>query len=140
MVQTSDRTQHHPWITLLTHSISQPFSILHCRFKPEESNSLGVLLLSVTTDDTVYTPRHNVILTMVILHGSSTENGTLRFIFQEQKEFQSQCIPLYAALDMGNDGILIASEKPFSMMTDAKEGEACLIEISKFCQKDIRDL
>ena len=85
---------------------------------------MGVLLLSVTPDEDYGSlhVKHTVILTVVIFSGEADENGEMKFVFEVQKEFQSHSVPLYGSLDSSNQAILVASEKPFTLVTD-KTGE-----------------
>ena len=123
VVHTGKRLEKRDWKVSQIHNVGKPFSILHSNFE-QMSKSLSVLLLSVTPDEDSGSlhVKHTVLLTLVIFSAEAEENGDMKFVFEAQKEFQSHSVPLYGALDSSNQAILVASEKPFALVTE-KSGE-----------------
>ena len=104
--------------------MGKPFSILHSNYG-QTSKTLSTLLLSVTPDEDSGSlhVKHTVLLTVVIFSGEVRENGETKLSFETQKEFQSHSVPLYGALEPNNQAILVASEKPFSLVTEKSRGK-----------------
>ena len=115
--------EKHDWKVAQIHNAGKPFSILHSNFEPT-SKSLSILLLSVSPDEDSGSlhVKHTVFLTVIVFSGEAGENGEMKFGFEVQKEFQSHSVPLYGALESSNQAVLVASEKPFTLVTE-KNGE-----------------
>lgn len=119
ILHTGNRQEQVEWELILIQKIDQPFSILHSNFEPN-LKTLSCLLLSVTTDeesDSVHV-KHTVVLTLLVFSAEIGDKGETKFVFEVQKEFQSRSVPLYGALEPSNKAILLASEKPFYLVTD----------------------
>ena len=146
ILHTGNRLEKQEWKVSQIYNVRKPFSILHSNFEPT-SKSLSALLLSVTPDEDSESlhVRHTVILTVVVFSGELGENGEVRFAFEAQKEFQSHSVPVYGALESSNKAILVATEKPFSLVTEKNGGMqlSCLklnwllnTELQNYCTDD----
>ena len=104
-------------------SVGKPFSILHANLDPT-SGSLATVLLSVTPDEDSgsFHVKHRVLLTIVVFAGEVRENEVVKFSFETQKEFQSHVVPMYGALEPSNQTVLVATEKPFFLVSDKNGG------------------
>ncbi|XP_028392291.1 nudC domain-containing protein 1-like [Dendronephthya gigantea] len=122
VIHTGNRLDKHTWKVAQMQSVGKPFSILHTNLEPT-SSSLAAVLLSVTPDEDSgsFHVKHRVLLTVLVFAGEVGENGAVKFSFETQKEFQSHVVPLYGAIEPGNQKILVATEKPFFLVSDKDE-------------------
>lgn len=128
ILHTGNRLEQVEWEVILIHKLDKPFSILHSYFDPN-SKTLNCLLMSVTTEETdgIHV-KHDVVLTLLVFSAEVGGKGETRFVFEVQKEFQSRSVPVYGALEPSNTAILLASEKPFCLVTDKSKG-LCLQQL-----------
>ena len=124
VINTGIRSEKQDWKVTQIHNVGKPFSILHSNFEAT-SKTLSALLLSVTPDEDSGSlhVKHTVLLTVAIFSREAGENGEMKFSFEAQKEFQSHSVPLYGAIEPDNQAILVASEKPFSLVHEKSGGE-----------------
>ena len=116
ILNTEDRERSCLWKLVHTFQLDRPFIILHCTQSKE--NALGCLLLSIIDDKDAKTVQesHLVYLNLVLFSQSVTSSGSPDFTTEKVFEFLGHTTPVYASVEPGVNGILVASERLFYLV------------------------
>ena len=122
LLQTDGRTKEDShnvsWKVAMVYQFNRPSLILHT-IHCKETGSVSCLLLSITDNDasTSVKDTHVVHLELITFsQGKCLSSGSINYICEEIQHFTGYTAPMYAAIEPGRTAILVASEKPFSLV------------------------
>lgn len=118
------------WKVALVYEFDIPFVIVHAT-QDKKSQSLNCLLMSMIENDGEISARkaHTVKLTLGVF-SQVTTSGSTSFSSEMIKYAQGHSAPLYAAIEPGHNGIIIASERPFHMIKGNEYKHATFLDKS----------
>jgi len=145
LLQTEDRTQGIPqtasWKVATVYQFDQPSLILHA-IQNQESGSVSCLLLSITENSAATSVKnaHVVHLELVTFSQvTSPSSGAVSYSCEVIRHFKGYSAPVYAAIEPGCTAILVASEKPFSLVKDDEELPLAFEESDELEEKDVTE-
>ena len=119
LLTTDDRTTtgSDKWKVAHAYELDQPFIILHST-ENKDSGTIGCLLLSIVENEEAETVRdsHIVILDLAMFSQAVASSGVSSFTCDKIREFRGNTTPVYAAIEPGSKGILVASERSFYLV------------------------
>lgn len=122
LLQTGDRigdcSQNTSWKVGSVYQFDQPSLILHAVQSPE-TGCVSCLLLSITENDasTSVKDAHNVHLELITFSQVNySATGSISYSCEMLQQFRGHSAPVYAGIECGGTAILVASERPFSLV------------------------
>lgn len=127
LLQTGDRigdvSQNASWKVGSVYQFDQPSLILHAIQSPE-TGCVSCLLLSITENDasTSVKDAHNVHLELITFSQvNCSATGSISYSCEMLQQFRGHSAPVYAGIECGGTAILVASERPFSLVKGDSE-------------------
>lgn len=121
MLQTEGRTkdisENATWkVATTVYQLNQPSLILHA-VQCQETGSVSVLLLNITENDASTSVKDaHVVHLELITFSQVTSFGAVSYSCEMLQQFRGYSAPVYAAIEPGCTAILVASERPFSLI------------------------
>ena len=122
LLHTEDRTKDIPqsasWKVATVYQFNQPSLILHST-QNEESGSVSCLLLSIMENDAATSVKDSHVVHLELVTFSQVKcisSGDVSYSCEVIRQFRGYSAPVYAAIEPGCTAILVASEKPFSLV------------------------
>lgn len=122
LLQTDGRTkedsQNVSWKVAMVYQFNRPSLILHT-IHCKETGSVSCLLLSITDNDASTSVKDTHVVHLELITFSQVKclsSGSINYVCEEIQHFTGYTAPMYAAIEPGRTAILVASEKPFSLV------------------------
>lgn len=120
LLQTEGRTQdiskNAAWNVATVYQLNQPSLILHA-VQCQETGSVSCLLLNITENDTATSVKDaHIVHLELIAFSQVTSFGAVSYSCEMLQQFRGYSAPVYAAIEPGCTAILVASERPFSLV------------------------
>lgn len=120
LLQTEGRTQdiseNTVWKVATVYQLNQSSLILHA-VQCQETGSVSCLLLNITENDTATSVKDaHIVHLELIAFSQVTLFGAVSYSCEMLQQFRGYSAPVYAAIEPGCTAILVASERPFSLV------------------------
>lgn len=114
--RTQDISENAAWKVATVYQLNQPSLILHA-VQCQETGSVSCLLLNITENDTATSVKDaHIVHLELIAFSQVTSFGAVSYSCEMLQQFRGYSAPVYAAIEPGCTAILVASERPFSLV------------------------
>lgn len=114
--RTKDISDNAAWKVATVYQLNQPSLFLHA-VQCQETGSVSCLLLNITENDAATSVKDaHVVHLELITFSQVTSLGAVSYSCEVLQHFRGYSAPVYAAIEPGCAAILVASERPFSLV------------------------
>ena len=116
--RTEDVSQNTAWKVVAVYQFDQPSLILHA-IQSQETGCVSCLLLSITENDASTSAKDTHIVHLELITFSRvicSSSGAVSYSCEMLQQFRGYSAPVYAAIEPCCTAILVASERPFSLV------------------------
>lgn len=116
--RTKDISENATWKVATLYQFNQPSLILHA-VQCQETGLVSCLLLSITENDAATSAKDAHVAHLELITFSQVtcvSSGAVSYSCEMLQQFRGYSAPVYAAIEPGCTAILVASERPFSLV------------------------